>query len=168
MVIKHGTGDYFFVLCWNATILSFPFILTKPQIKGNFSLSHSSLAPVSFQSAYDPFKVWCAMFQTTWFLVLLCSVLRSVKKGRLVDYVKNKYGEGNVLKEICPKCSKKFKCFSARIYENESGMMQCYAHFYICKLEYIRIWPCSAITKCYFRTILAICFTLISLHLRHQ
>ena len=169
MVIKHGTGDYFFVLCWNATILSFPFILTKPQIKGNFSLSRSSLAPVSFQSAYDPFKsLMCNVSNHVVFSSsMLCFTKR--KKGKdLVDYVKNKYGEENVLKEICPKCSKKFKCFSARIYENESGMMQCYAHFYICKLEYIRIWPCSAITKCYFRTILAICFTLISLHLRHQ
>ena len=54
------------------------------------------------------------------------------KKGKdLVDYVKNKYGGENVLKEICPKCSKKFKCFSAGIYDNESGMMQYYAHFYI-------------------------------------
>ena len=34
------------------------------------------------------------------------------KKGKdLVDYVKNKYGEENVLKEICPKCSKKFNAF---------------------------------------------------------
>ena len=65
----------------------------------------------------------------------------------LVDYIKNKYGEENVLEEICPKCSKKFKCFSAGIYEDESGMMQYYAHFsFIWKLEYIRIWPCSAIT----------------------
>ena len=153
MVIKHGTGDYFFVLCWNATILSFHFILTKPQIKGNYLLGHC-LVPVSLQSRSSRpitlLKVWCAMFQTTWFLVLLlCSVLRSVIKGKdLVDYVKNKYGEENVLKEICPKCSKKFKCFFAGIYENESGMMQYYAHFYIFKLEYIRIWPCSAITRC--------------------
>ena len=41
--------------------------------------------------------------------------------------MKNKYGEENVLEEICPKCSTKFKCFSAGIYENESGMMQYYA-----------------------------------------
>ena len=181
MVIKHGTGDYFFVLCWNATILSFHFILTKPQIKGNYLLGHC-LVPVSLQSRSSRpmthLKVWCAMFQTTWFLVLLlCSVLRSVKKGRILSTtwrtstVKNKYGEENVLKEICPKCSKKFKCFSAGIYENESGMMQWnYARFYI----YLQIGVCSDLAMLcsykalYFRTILAICFTLISLHLRHQ
>ena len=36
--------------------------------------------------------------------------------------MKNKDGEENVLEEICPKFSKKFKCFSAGIYEDESGM----------------------------------------------
>ena len=89
MVIKHETGDYFFVLCWNATILSFNFILTKPQIKGNYFLGHC-LVPVSLQSrssrAMTHLKVRCAMFQTTWFLVLLlCFVLRSVKKGRILS-----------------------------------------------------------------------------------
>ena len=100
---------------------------------------------------------------------MLCFTKR--KKGKdLVDYVKNKYGEENVLKEICPKCSKKFKCFSAGIYENESGMMQYYAHFYI----YLQIGVYSDLAMLcyykvlYFRTILAICFTLISLYLRHQ
>ena len=88
---------------------------------------------------------------------MLCFTKR--KKGKdLVDYVKNTYGEENILKEICPKCSKKFKCSSAGIYENESGMMQYYAHFYIYLHHKVL----------YFRTILAICFTLISLHLRHQ
>ena len=48
---------------------------------------------------------------------VLCFTKR--KKGKdLVDYMKNKYGEENVLEEICPKCSKKFKCFSAGIYED--------------------------------------------------
>ena len=58
---------------------------------------------------------------------MLCFTKR--KKGKdLVDYMKNKYGEENVLEEICPKCSKKFKCFSAGIYEDKSGiMMQYYA-----------------------------------------
>ena len=52
----------------------------------------------------------------------------SDEKGEdLVDYMKNKYGEGNVSEEICPKCCKKFKCLSAGIYEDESGMMQYYA-----------------------------------------
>ena len=45
----------------------------------------------------------------------------------LVDYMKNKYGEENVLKEICPNCSKKFTRFSAGIYEDESGMIQYHA-----------------------------------------
>ena len=102
--------------------------LTKPQIKGNFSLSRSSLAPVSFQSAYDPFKsLMCNVSNHVVFSSsMLCFTKR--KKGKdLVDYVQNKYGEENVLKEICPKCSEKFKCFFVGIYENESGMMQYYA-----------------------------------------
>ena len=54
-----------------------------------------------------------------------------MKKGKdLVDYMKNKYGEENVFEEICPNCSKKFKCCSAGIHENESGMMQYY--YYAC------------------------------------
>ena len=53
----------------------------------------------------------------------------SADKGEdLVDYIKNKYGEGNVSEEICLKCCKKFKCLSAGIYEDESGMMQYYAN----------------------------------------
>ena len=47
--------------------------------------------------------------------------------------MKNKYSEGNVLEEICPKCCKKFKCLSAGIYDDESGMMQYYADdCYLC------------------------------------
>ena len=35
--------------------------------------------------------------------------------------------------EICPKCCKKFKCLSAGIYDDESGMMQYYADdCYLC------------------------------------
>lgn len=58
----------------------------------------------------------------------------SAKKGAdPVDYMKNKYGEGKVLEEICPKCCKKFKCLSAGIYDDESGMMQYYADdCYLC------------------------------------
>ncbi|CAH3188893.1 unnamed protein product [Porites evermanni] len=52
----------------------------------------------------------------------------SAEKGEdLVDYKKNKYGEGNVSEKICPKCCKKFKCLTLGIYEDESGMMQYYA-----------------------------------------
>ena len=88
MVIRHETGDCFFVLCWNAAILSFLFILTKFQIKGNYLLGHC-LVPVSLQSRSSrpsTFLVSFAMFQTAWFLVLLlCSVLRSVKKERTLS-----------------------------------------------------------------------------------
>ena len=59
--------------------------------------------------------------------------LAAEKREDLVDCMKNKYGEGNVSEEICPKCCKKFKCLSAGIYENESGMMQYYADdYYAC------------------------------------
>ena len=65
--------------------------------------------------------------------------------------MKNKYGEENVLEEICPKCSKKFKCFSAGIYEDESGMMQCYVHFYI----YLQIGIYSDLAMlCYYKVFL--------------
>ena len=100
---------------------------------------------------------------------VLCFTQR--KKGKdLVDYMKNKYGEENVLEKICAKCSKKFKCFSAGIYENENGMMQYYAYFHV----YLQIGIYSDLAMLsyykvfYFRTLLAICFTLISLHLSHQ
>ena len=54
----------------------------------------------------------------------------SAEKGEdLVDYMKNKYGEGNVSEEICPKCCKKFKCLSAGIYADD-----CYA-CYMCSKE---------------------------------
>ena len=124
------------LFCRKKTLFLHDFYVTRPlfrlsTIAQKSQQSASRWRVLAFYRIAPCLKVWCAMFQTTWFLVLLCSVLRSVKKGRLVDYVKNKYGEGNVLKEICPKCSKKFKCFSAGIFENESGTMQYYAHFYI-------------------------------------
>ena len=132
-----------------------------------WSLSRSSLAPVSFQSIYDLLILMCNVSNRS--SSVLCFTKR--KKGKdLVDYMQNKYGEENVLEEVCPKCSKKFKCFSAGIYEDESGMMQCYAHFYI----YSQIGIYSDLAMLcfykvfYFRTLLAICCTLISLHLRHQ
>ena len=51
----------------------------------------------------------------------------SAGKGEdLVAYMKNNYGKGNVSEEICPKFCQKFKCLSAGIYEDESGMMQYY------------------------------------------
>ena len=75
MVIKHGTVDCFFVLCRNAAILSFLVSNKRKLVVG--SLSRSSLAPVSFQSTFDPFTD--AMFRTAWFLVLLlCYVLQSI------------------------------------------------------------------------------------------
>ena len=58
---------------------------------------------------------------------VLCFTKR--KKGKdLVGYMKNKYSVENILEEICPKCSKKFKCFSVGIYEDESEMVQYYAN----------------------------------------
>ena len=61
------------------------------------------------------------------------TTLSAKKEEDLVHYMKNKYSEGNVLEEICPKCCKKFKCLSAGIYDDESGMMQYYADdCYLC------------------------------------
>ena len=54
---------------------------------------------------------------------MFCFTTKRKNGKNLVDYMKNKYGEGNVLEEICPKCSKKFKCFSAGSYEDGSGGM---------------------------------------------
>ena len=59
MVIKHRTVDSFFVLCRNAAILSFLFVLTKFQIKENY-LSGHCLVPVSlvsFQLTFDLFSL---------------------------------------------------------------------------------------------------------------
>lgn len=92
------------------------------------------------------------------------------------------------------KCCKKFKCLSAGIYEDESGMMQYYADdcYAVCsttfEMPFLHLFTnwnifCILIRKqrlvdsldltmlCYykvyyFRTLLAICFTLISLYLR--
>ena len=126
--------------CCNPVISFYSYEVSNKRKLFVGSLSRSSLAPVSFQSTYD-----------------------------LVDCMKNKDSEENVLEEIFRKCSKKFKCFSAGIYD-ESGMMQCYAHFYI----YLQIGLYSDLAMlCYYKVfyftkLLAIRFTLISLHFRHQ
>lgn len=63
------------------------------------------------------------------------------EKGKdVVDYMKKKYGEGKISVEICPKCSRKFSCLSAGIFEDDSGVMQyypddCYACEVCCKDE---------------------------------
>ena len=80
MVIKHGTVDCVFVLCWNAAILSFLFILMKFQVKGNYivfvgSLSRSSLSPVSFQSTFD-------LFSLRWLPIVFCPRARWFRKSR--------------------------------------------------------------------------------------
>ncbi len=49
--------------------------------------------------------------------------LRKENAG-IVECMKNKYGKGRVSKEICPKRSKKFKCLSVRIYDDEGGVIQ--------------------------------------------
>ena len=104
MVIKHGTGDCVFVLCWSAVILSFLFILTKFQIKE--TICWVTVAPVSFQSTFDLFSLMCNVSNRMVFSSssVLCFMKRKKRKD-LVDYMKNKYGEENVLEEICPKFS---------------------------------------------------------------
>ena len=74
MVIKHGTVDCFFVLCWNAAILSFLFILVKFQVKGNYivfvgSPSRSIFSPIPFRSTFDLFSLIIVnvMFRTACF-----------------------------------------------------------------------------------------------------
>ena len=57
----------------------------------------------------------------------------SAEKGEdHVDYMKNKYGEGNASEKICSRCCKKLKCLSAGVYEDESGTMQYYADDLLC------------------------------------
>ena len=81
MVIKHGTADCgFFVLCWNAAILSFYFILTKFQIKGNYLLGHC-LVPVSLKVSFQ---------STCDLLILMCKVsnrssMLCFTKGRILS-----------------------------------------------------------------------------------
>ena len=153
MVIKHGTGDYFFVLCWNATIMSFHFILTKPKIKGNYLLSHC-LVPVLLQSRSSRpvthLKVWCAMFQTTWFLVLLCSVLRSVKKGRILSTTwRTSTMKKTSWRKFVWSVPRNLNAFLREFMRMRVELCNIMPIFtFICKLGYIRIWPCSAITKC--------------------
>ena len=129
MVIKHGTGGCFFVLCscCNPVISFYSYEVSNKRKLFVGSLSRSSLALVSFQSTYDLLSLMRNVSNRVVFssssVLRVCFTRR--KKGKdLVDYMKNKYSEENVLEEICPKCSKKFKCFSAGIYEDESRMMQ--------------------------------------------
>ena len=42
-----------------------------------------------------------------------------------VSDLKERYGE--VTKEICPNCDKKFQCFSKRVFEGAHGMLQVYS-----------------------------------------
>ena len=40
----------------------------------------------------------------------------------------SKYGEGRITEdEICPKCGKKFQCYSHGVFEGENGLLQVYA-----------------------------------------
>ena len=41
----------------------------------------------------------------------------------VVQYMKNKYGEGKVSEEICPKCNRKFQSLSTGIFADECGTM---------------------------------------------
>ena len=51
----------------------------------------------------------------------------SEKDEDITQYFKNRYGEGKATEEICPKCSRKFECLSARTYANDSGIVQYHA-----------------------------------------
>ena len=44
-----------------------------------------------------------------------------------VTEMKVKYGEGKVTEEICPKCGKKFPCYSQGVFEGLNGMLQVYS-----------------------------------------
>ena len=102
----------FLLKCCNPVISFYSYEVSNKRKLFVGSLSRSSLAPVSFQSIYDPLPLMHNVSNRVVFSS--SSVLRFTKrkKGKdLVDYVKNKYGEENVLEEICPKCSKKFTVF---------------------------------------------------------
>ena len=45
----------------------------------------------------------------------------------VVSELKDKYGEGKVIEEICPNCGKKFQCFSKGVFEGANGMLQVYS-----------------------------------------
>ena len=47
------------------------------------------------------------------------------KEEDIVQYMKAKYGEGKVMEETCPTCSKTFQHLSAGVYVSESGLMRC-------------------------------------------
>ena len=154
--------------CCNPVISFYSYEVSNKRKLFVGSLSRSSLAQ---SMTYDLLSLMCNVSNRVVFSSssVLCFTKR--KKGKdFVGYMKDKYREENVFKEICPKCSKKFKCSSAGIYEDQSGMMQYKTIFYI----YLQIGIYSDLTMLcyykvfYFRTLVAICFTLISLHLRHQ
>ncbi len=45
-----------------------------------------------------------------------------------VEVMKLKYGEGRItVDEICPKCGKKFVCYSSGVFEGENGAVQVYS-----------------------------------------
>ena len=138
MVIKHGTADCFFVLCWNAAILSFHFILTKFQIKGNYLLGHC-LVPVDL-------------------LILKCNV--SNRSSSVLCLTKRK--KGKILSTTWRTSTMKktsWRKFFRTVPRNLNAFLREFMRMrvewcnimsiftFICKLEYIRIWPCSAVTK---------------------
>ena len=52
----------------------------------------------------------------------------AAKKPEVVEELKLKYGEGRITEdEICPKCGKKFQCYSHGVFEGENGLLQVYA-----------------------------------------
>ena len=160
MVIKHGTADCFFVLCWNAAILSFHFILTKFQIKGNYLLGHCIVPvslKVSFQSTCDLLILMCKVSNRS---SVLCFTKRHEEQGRW----RKRLGEN--LSEVFQEIKMLF-CGNFWGWEWNDAMFYPFLHLFanwtgiysdLAMLCYYKVF--------YFRTLLAIC--LISLHLRHQ
>ena len=51
-----------------------------------------------------------------------------IKKPEVAEQLKLKYGVGKITHdEICPKCSKKFQCYSSGVFEGENGLLQVYS-----------------------------------------
>ena len=178
--MKHGIGDCFFVLCWNAAILSFLFILTKFQIKGNYLLGHC-LIPVSFQSTFDLFSLMCNISNRVVFSSSKTSTgkktswrkfVRSAPRNlsaSLGEFMRMRVGWCNIMLMTVMLVTCAIKRRNGTRTKRDVQRHLRY-HFYI----YLQIGIYSDLAVlCYykvfsFRVLLAICFTLFSLHLRHE
>lgn len=46
----------------------------------------------------------------------------------LVQELKEKYGEGKITEEICPKCGRQFECYTRGVFQSgEGGALQVYS-----------------------------------------